>query len=383
MMILNKLRSFTLITILTILSTACVNAGSTSEDGAGTIISGTTDVSAGTLVILNKITDVKLEIKDSTTVGEKGKFQFQGDYGNAEGEIFFVTFKTTSPPGIPVVVESNDKIKLDIKQNGKSYDVVYDGGKYNGEMSRLFNVYTTFERDMDKFNADVAVIDPTTVTEQIRKETNERYTALISRRSEQIENFIKTEKGTPATYFAVKYLFQEQVPKLVLLANEKVTQDMPTSTYATRLAAASAQIGPTVPGAVAPDINLKTPEGELLALSSLRGKVVLIDFWASWCGPCRKENPNVKKLYSKYKDKGFEIYAVSLDNSASRWKQAIEKDGLPWKHVSDLGGWKSSAAKLYAVRSIPQTFLLDEEGRIIKTGLRSHQLDQVLGELLN
>ncbi|MEN8697678.1 MAG: TlpA disulfide reductase family protein, partial [Bacteroidia bacterium] len=135
-------------------------------------------------------------------------------------------------------------------------------------------------------------------------------------------------------------------------------------------------------GAMAPDIKLKTPAGDSLALSSLRGKVVLIDFWASWCGPCRRENPNVKKIYEKYKDQGFEIYGVSLDNNASRWNDAIAKDGLTWKHVSDLAGWQSSAAKLYGVRSIPATFLLDKEGRIYKSGFRSHELEGLLQQLL-
>ena len=119
-----------------------------------------------------------------------------------------------------------------------------------------------------------------------------------------------------------------------------------------------------------------------MALSSLRGKVVLIDFWASWCGPCRKENPNVVRIYSKYKAKGFEIYGVSLDKDMNAWKEAIAADGIGWVQVSDLKYWGSAAAKLYGVQGIPQTFLLDKNGIIAARDLRGAALDAKVGELM-
>lgn len=134
-------------------------------------------------------------------------------------------------------------------------------------------------------------------------------------------------------------------------------------------------------GAVAPDFTQKTPEGEEMSLSDLKGKVVLIDFWASWCGPCRKENPHVLKVYNKYKDKGFEILGVSLDRSKMPWLKAIEKDGLTWHHVSDLKGWQNEVAKNYSVRSIPHTVLLDENQRIIARNLRGASLEQKLQQI--
>ena len=135
----------------------------------------------------------------------------------------------------------------------------------------------------------------------------------------------------------------------------------------------------TAEGAVAPELAFPNPDGTVMKLSDLRGKIVLIDFWASWCGPCRRENPHVVNLYAKYHDKGFEVFSVSLDNNPTRWKEAIQKDKLTWPyHVSDLKGWKSEAAALYGVNSIPSTFLIDQEGRIIAKGLRGEQLDQML-----
>ncbi len=134
-------------------------------------------------------------------------------------------------------------------------------------------------------------------------------------------------------------------------------------------------------GVVPPPINLPDPSGKTLSLESLRGKTVLLDFWASWCGPCRKENPNVVKLYNQYKSRGFEILGVSLDKNREQWLQAIKQDGLTWKHVSDLKGWRSQAAQAYSVSAIPKTFLLDESGKIIGKNLRGRSLEAKLAEI--
>lgn len=135
-------------------------------------------------------------------------------------------------------------------------------------------------------------------------------------------------------------------------------------------------------GDEAPNLEFKNPEGKMVSLKSLRGKVVLIDFWASWCRPCRIENPNVVKAYQKYKGEGFEIYGVSLDKSQDAWVKAIQQDELNWINVSDLGGWNSAGAATYGVRSIPANFLIDENGIIIAKGLRGANLHAELQKLV-
>lgn len=138
----------------------------------------------------------------------------------------------------------------------------------------------------------------------------------------------------------------------------------------------------TAMGAVAPEFAQNNLKGKPVSLSSLRGKYVLIDFWASWCGPCRAENPHVKAAYEKFKDKNFEILAVSLDNKKDAWVQAIEKDDLPWLHVSDLQGWKNVVAEQYDVKAIPQNWLIDPNGVIIGQNMRGKELEERLAAVL-
>jgi len=142
-------------------------------------------------------------------------------------------------------------------------------------------------------------------------------------------------------------------------------------------------------GQRAPDISLTSPDGKVIALSSLRGKVVLIDFWASWCMPCRIENPNLVNVYKKYNNrkflrgKGFTIYSVSLDNDMDSWKRGIESDGLTWEsHVSDLQGWNAAPAALYKVEAIPANFLVDGDGVIIAKNLRAEALGETMESLV-
>ena len=150
----------------------------------------------------------------------------------------------------------------------------------------------------------------------------------------------------------------------------------------------SSQMASVRVGSMAPELSFKDPEGNMRNLSDLRGKIVMLDFWASWCGPCRQENPSVVKTYHQFKDanfksgKGFEIFSVSLDQSKGRWIKAIEQDKLAWdNHVSDLRGWSSRGAAIYGVNSIPRTFLIDGKGKIIGMNLRGQQIAHALKAL--
>ncbi len=143
-----------------------------------------------------------------------------------------------------------------------------------------------------------------------------------------------------------------------------------------------ADIRGTTVGYKATDFSQATPEGKQVKLSDFRGKYVLVDFWASWCRPCRMENPNVVSAYNRFKDKGFTVLGVSLDSNKDPWLNAIKQDNLTWTHVSDLKGWGNEVGKLYNVTGIPQNFLIDKEGKIIAKDLRGAALDEKLAEII-
>ena len=369
------------LTVIIVAATSVMMGCTSSQVKSDFVIKGNSNLPQNTLFILSKITDVQLQIIDSSYANKNGSFEFFGN-GYDESTLYYVTIGNTRPPGVPLIIEKGAKLSLKITKD-EFLDASISGGKYNASMYKIFKIYTDFERTMTAFNKEVEAIDPQTASASITAETTRKYNDLIKKRTADIENFVKTEPTTPATYFAAKYLFNQPIPSILMMAYEKLRKDFPNSSYTASLGKTIDNLGPTTNGVIAPEIILKTPQGDSLALSSLKGKVVLIDFWASWCGPCRRENPNVKAIYEKYKDKGFEIYGVSLDSKEASWKAAIQKDGLTWKHVSDLKGWKSSAAQLYKVRSIPATFLLDREGRIVKSGFRSNQLEALIIPLLD
>lgn len=157
---------------------------------------------------------------------------------------------------------------------------------------------------------------------------------------------------------------------------------MPTADYVIRLEGQLAKFRNLRQGQIAPDIQLENPKGEMFSLSELKGKWVLVDFWASWCKPCRAESPNMVKLYNTYKSKPFEILGVSLDSRKQDWIMAISKDNYSWPQISDLKGWQSAAAKTYQVTGIPFTVLVNPEGKIHAKGLRGEQLEKTLAALL-
>ncbi|MDN3635935.1 TlpA disulfide reductase family protein [Neolewinella lacunae] len=203
-----------------------------------------------------------------------------------------------------------------------------------------------------------------------------------------LQVYSRWPEGSRAQFYALNGAFaalsQRKHPATLAIADQIESRFSTIFPEAVALVAQqSAGLRTFAIGAPAPDFTGESPDGSSITLSSLRGKVVLIDFWASWCGPCRKENPNVVRVYEQFKDQGFEILGVSLDNDRDRWLKAIADDRLTWLHISDLKGWRSTFAQQYGVSSIPQTVLLDQDGNILARNLRGPALEEKLAEVFS
>jgi len=198
-----------------------------------------------------------------------------------------------------------------------------------------------------------------------------------------IEDFITKHPGSDLSAYLVAQFYsypQQAADQARLFAT--LTKNAQQSHYGKGVAEAVEGAAKTTIGVDAPGFVQQDTSGNNVSLASFKGKYVLVDFWASWCGPCRKENPNVVKAYNKYKDKNFTIIGVSLDNDKTKWEKAIAQDNLTWIHVSDLKGWQNSAVLDYYVKSVPANFLVDPNGKIIAKNLRGEDLEKMLEEKL-
>ena len=316
---------------------------------------------------------------DSATPSAQQKVTFKGQVKD-QGAFYLVNFfDTPKPQKVLVILEGGETIDIEADgvndEEGKSNFTLkgdYPNVKF---MLELMAISKEMEKKVRKWNQEIQV-DP-----KQEKRIQAEFTQAQATSTAKIKELIPQMGSHLVALWATNFLPAEKEMASLEEIADRLAKARPNHPQVKQFVANLQRLQGVNEGAMAPEISLATPEGPNLALSSLRGKYVLIDFWASWCGPCRRENPNVVKTYAAYKDKGFEIYGVSLDQDREAWLKAIEKDQLVWKHVSDLKYWSSAGAQAYQVNSIPQTFLLDKEGRILAKGLRGAALDQYLAQL--
>lgn len=273
-----------------------------------------------------------------------------------------------------------DGYRMDAK-TGQTGKATVTGSKNMEYYDKLLTLRTDMENRVSNWNKQVAAATEKKDNKRIAQ-IEQEYTAA----EQDVVNKVKAmlpDMGTSlVSLFALNFINIDTDFATYDALAQRFEKENPNSPHAKALIGRVARIKGVMVGAQAPEISLSDTTGTPVPLSSLRGKYVLLDFWASWCGPCRMENPNVVRMYNKYKDKGFAIYSVSLDQSKANWTKAIRNDNLTWTHVSDLKYWQSAAAQQYGVQAIPATFLLDKDGKIIAKNLRGPALEQKLEEIL-
>jgi peroxiredoxin len=311
---------------------------------------------------------------DSVFTNDTGGFTFNKTL--PENSIVYVQYSSTT--AVPLIVENGSVFDMIIytKLNGLNYDLT------GVKSEKSLNIYNFLKR-FSKLNGEMSSFETQIANEQdpMKSYTLQMYAGMKQQELQSTIDSMILHKSALEGYFVLFNFTEEQQPAQMKAIYSKMEPNETNSAYYKDLKKLYESTKGVEIGEMAPDIDLPQPNGTNLKLSSLRGKVVLIDFWASWCGPCRAEFPNVKKVYSKYKDQGFEIYGVSLDKDKSAWVNSISSLGLDWKHVSDLKYWSCAPAKVYKVSGIPATVLIDKTGKVIAKNLRGEELEKKLAEL--
>jgi peroxiredoxin len=318
------------------------------------------------------------QILESAPVDPEGKFIIRHPLNGLD----FFKLKLDNNNQLIIIVLPGEQIEIASKASALGANPTISGSPNTVLLKKLGKEVYLLDHKIDSVLANGnSYIETDSSGRKLTGQANRFLMNLDSLRKEVIRDFIQKNPSSPACLFYSNRLkLAEDLDTFVLL-NDSLYARYPENAYVRELYYAVTSQRYIQPGLTAPDIYLPDTNGDTIALSSLRGKVVLVDFWAAWCSPCRKENPNVVEAYGKYHHQGFEVYGVSLDTKRDSWIKAIQSDSLTWTHVSDLQKWDSDAAIKYAVRAIPFSVLIDREGMIIARELRGSALHSRLQEL--
>ncbi|MBI2967700.1 MAG: AhpC/TSA family protein [Bacteroidetes bacterium] len=353
--------------------------GCTGKKKENVLITGTiSDAGQNAKIYIDRIDISAVLPLDSSGIDENGNFRLTPkirDFG-------FYRLRLSPANFLTLIVDTVDSIRVTASafSIGTTYSV--SGSVPSDRLRQVHQYIIRSNSQLDSLRRIFSAFQGTPSQDSAFRALENHFRMIQGAQMTFIRNFISSYPDDFSLLSAVQYLNPETDATYYIRAAEALTAKYPNSPLVKNLADRAKQLSRLATGTMAPEIVLNDPDGKPVALSALRGKIVLIDFWASWCRPCRMENPNVVRVYHKFRSKGFEIYGVSLDKNRDAWLNAIKTDGLAWVHVSDLAYWNSVVVKMYDISGIPMTVLIDREGKIIAKNLRGGALEQKLEEIL-
>lgn len=352
---------------------SCGEKGSTIE---GTVqVSGKIENAPEGIIVLSQFTDSRPKILDTLEVNASGEFTY-------DLVVETPTFYELNLYGRAVRLALH---KEDVQLNYNFSDptsLAIEGSQDTKEILKIEKLMETYQVDVNKLNEAYYEAMSKNDAEAIKKIQSDAM-ILESNQGDRIKEMITSMGDSFASLAAVGLLNPKTDFPFIDELVAKLNENYPGTVAILQMKQQLDEMRVLAVGQPAPEIELLNPNGELIKLSDLRGKYVLIDFWAAWCKPCRQENPNVVRLYNQYKDKGFEVFGVSLDRTREDWVKAIADDQLTWTQVSDLKYFNSEAAELYQIQAIPATYMIDPDGKIIAKDLRGPSLENKLAELFD